>query len=310
MYATKTTGAFDLNRLAKLAFPKGKVRMVLDTDTYNEIDDQFAVTYALLSPERLKVEALYAAPFYNDLSTGPADGMEKSYEEILRILERLHVPSTGFVYRGSTEYLPDAITPVKSDAARDLVERALASDADDPLYVVAIGAPTNVASAILMEPKILHHIVVVWLGGNGLHWPDTREFNMVQDIHASRVILDSGVPLVYVPCMGVTSHLLTSLPEIRDSIGGYGEIGDYLVEVFERCHGDHFGYSRVIWDIATIAYFMNEEWVPSSLVHSPILNDGFTYSFDSTRHLIRAVNYIHRDPVFTDLFTKIRQHRV
>ncbi|MBE0698068.1 MAG: nucleoside hydrolase, partial [Anaerolineaceae bacterium] len=40
--------------------------MVLDTDTYNEIDDQFAVVYALLSPEQLQVEALYAAPFTND----------------------------------------------------------------------------------------------------------------------------------------------------------------------------------------------------------------------------------------------------
>jgi len=48
--------------------------MVLDTDTYNEVDDQFAVVYALRSPERLRVEALYAAPFHNDRSSGPADG--------------------------------------------------------------------------------------------------------------------------------------------------------------------------------------------------------------------------------------------
>ena len=52
-------------RLRRLAHPSGKIRMVLDTDTYNEIDDQFAVVYALLSPERLKVEAIYAAPFTN-----------------------------------------------------------------------------------------------------------------------------------------------------------------------------------------------------------------------------------------------------
>ena len=69
----------------------GCVRMVLDTDTYNEIDDQFALVHALLSPERLKVEAIYAAPFHNDRSTGPGDGMEKSFEEILRLLARLDV---------------------------------------------------------------------------------------------------------------------------------------------------------------------------------------------------------------------------
>ena len=40
--------------------PNEKVRMVLDTDTYNEIDDQFALVYALLCPEKLNVEAVYA----------------------------------------------------------------------------------------------------------------------------------------------------------------------------------------------------------------------------------------------------------
>ena len=86
----------------RLRPPTGPVRMVLDTDTYNEIDDQFAVVYALRSPEKLTVEALYAAPFTNDRSTGPGDGMEKSYDEIVRLLDRLHLSADGFVYRGST----------------------------------------------------------------------------------------------------------------------------------------------------------------------------------------------------------------
>jgi inosine-uridine nucleoside N-ribohydrolase len=53
----------------------------------------------------------------------------------------------------------------KSEAARNLVERAMASDPSDPLYVVAIGAITNVASAVLMEPAVAERIVIVWLGG-------------------------------------------------------------------------------------------------------------------------------------------------
>ena len=87
----------------RLQPPSGHIRMVLDTDTYNEIDDQFAVVYALRSPEKLSVEALYAAPFTNNRSTGPGDGMEKSYDEIVRLLDRLHVSPRGFVYRGSTD---------------------------------------------------------------------------------------------------------------------------------------------------------------------------------------------------------------
>jgi purine nucleosidase len=140
-------------RLQRLIHPQKKVRIVLDTDTFNEIDDQFALTYALLSPESITVEAVYAAPFFNELSSGPGDGMEKSYEEIYRILERLNVSSDNFVFRGSTDYLKSLGEPHRSEAALNLVERAMASDDNDPLYVVAIGAITNVASAILIEPK-------------------------------------------------------------------------------------------------------------------------------------------------------------
>ena len=76
-------------RAERLSQPEGELRVVLDTDTYNEVDDQFAVVHALLSPERISLQALYAAPFHNGRSDGPADGMEKSYDEIIRLLERL-----------------------------------------------------------------------------------------------------------------------------------------------------------------------------------------------------------------------------
>ena len=72
--------------LHRLERPTGPVDVVLDTDTYNEVDDQFALSYLLASQDQLRVKALYAAPFFNENSTGPADGMEKSYQEILKLL--------------------------------------------------------------------------------------------------------------------------------------------------------------------------------------------------------------------------------
>ncbi len=292
-------------RLERLRPPTGRVRMALDTDTYNEVDDQFALVYALLSPERLAVEAIYAAPYYNARSSGPADGMERSYDEILRLLDKLGRSGDGWVFRGSTDYLADAQTPQASDAAADLVQRALASPPDDPLYVVAIGAITNVTSAILMEPKIIEHIVVVWLGGNALYWPHTREFNLKQDVPAAQVLFDCGVPLVHIPCMGVTTHLHTTIPELEAYVSGRGAIGDYLVEIVKGYHDDHKAWSKVIWDVATIAYLLDPSWVPTDLVHSPILTDQVTWSVDTSRHLIRTANYIHRDPIFRDLFDKL-----
>ena len=295
----------EMSRLERLQPPPGKIRMVLDTDTYNEIDDQFAVVHALLSPERLQVEALYAAPFFNPRSSGPADGMEKSYEEILRLLDRLSVSSDNFVFKGSADYLPSGKEPYRSDAALDLVKRAMETPEDEPLYVVAIGAITNVASAILIEPKIIERIVVVWLGGHALHWPHTREFNLKQDVHASRLIFDCGVPLVQIPCMGVTTHLRTTVPELERYVLGRGAIGDYLVETFKAYNDDHYAWSKEVWDISAIAYLLNDAWVPTELVHSPILTDQMTWSFDRSRHFIRSAKFVYRDPIFRDLFTKL-----
>jgi purine nucleosidase len=295
----------EATRLVRLEPPNGKARMVLDTDTYNEIDDQFAVVYALLSPEQMTVEAIYAAPFHNERSDGPADGMEKSYEEILRLLDRLNRSPDSFVFKGSAGYLSDVCVPQESAAARDMVERAMTNTPDDPLYVVAIGAITNVASAILMEPAIIEKIVVVWLGGHALYWPHTREFNLQQDIPAARLILDCGVPLVHIPCMGVTSHLFTTLTELDTFVRGKSAVGDYLCEIYENYFPDHYARSKVIWDIATIAYLIDSGWVPTDLAHSPILTDQMTWSIDQSRHFIRTATHVHRDPIFRDLFDKM-----
>ncbi len=293
-------------RERRLAYPQGRLRMVLDTDTYNEIDDQFALVYALLSPERLKVEAIYAAPFTNDRSTGPGDGMEKSYEEILRLLERLRVSPEGFVFRGSTAYLAGRAEPERSPAALDLIEKALASPEDDPLYVVAIGAITNVASALLLEPEIIRHIVIVWLGGNPVHVPQVYEFNLGQDPRASAVIFDSGVPLIQIPCLGVASHLLTTKVELEDTIQGRNAISDFLYQRFCEYSSDHFAWAKEIWDISTIAYLLDEAWIPTMLIPSPVLTEDLEYQAPPPgRHEIRVAWFVRRNPIFSDLFKKL-----
>ncbi len=294
----------DVKRLSLLEPPENRVRAVLDTDTYNEIDDQFALTHAILSPDRIDLEAIYAAPFYNARSTGPADGMEKSYEEILRLLARLNRSSDGFVFKGSTGYLQAPDVPRPSAAAEDLVKRALERE-KGPLYVIAIGAITNVASAILMEPGIIDNIVIVWLGGHAYYWPDAGDFNLKQDLHASRLIFDSGAALVHIPCRPVTSHLLTTVPEIERHVAGKGAIGDYLARIFAEYTDDPFGWSKVVWDIAATSWVVEPSRVPTVLDHSPILSDRLTYSRDTARHLVRVAVAVNRDAIFQDVFRKL-----
>ena len=289
----------------RLEPPKGRVKMVLDTDTYNEVDDQFALAYSLLSPEKLDVLAVYAAPYFNDRSSGPEDGMEKSYAEIVRLLGKMGRTSEGFVFKGSRGYLPDGETPVESEAARDLVKKAMAMPEGELLYVVAIGAITNVASAILMEPEIVKKICVVWLGGHPLSASTAREFNLMQDVPAARVVLDCGVPFTLVPCMGVASHLLATVPDMKDAIGGKNALCDALVELFGEYSSDHFGWAKEIWDVSTIAYLVNPDWIPTVLEHSPLLTDDCHWAHDANLHFIRVATFARRTPIFRDLYRKL-----
>lgn len=291
--------------------PKGVVDMVLDTDAYNEIDDQFAIAYAIKSPDKVNLKALYAAPFHNANSTGPADGMEKSYDEIKKIVTlagREDLKEATF--RGSERYLPDEKTPVESPAMRDLIERARNYSPDSPLYVAAIGAITNVASALIAAPDIADRIVIVWLGGHAWNWPDTREFNMFQDVAAARVIFGCGAPVVQLPCMGVVSSFYTTKPELEYWLMDKNPLADYLAQNTIREAESYAAgrvWSRVIWDVTAIAYLTDREgrFLISELRSAPIPEYDDHYGFDSRRHFMRYVTHIHRDALMDDLFRRL-----
>jgi len=284
------------------------IRMILDTDTYNEVDDQFAMVYALLSPEAVKVEAIHAAPFYNENSTGPGDGMERSYREILRLMDLLNFKSEGIVFKGADRYMGSTETPCECDAVDNLIRLALDSTPEDPLFVIAIGAPTNVSSAIIKEPKIMDTIKVVWLGGTTLDWPNGREFNQQQDIAASQVLFDSGVDLVQIPCHNVASHLKVGVPELKACMGD-SAIAKALTDLVAEAIDNNPAKTRVIWDISAVAYAVIPKSVRTYKIHSPILHGrpNISYSVDKRRHLIDCAYYLDRDWIFLDFYKKIHR---
>lgn len=294
----------------QLLIPQGRLDMVLDTDTYNEVDDQFALCYAMLSPERLNVQAVYAAPFFNDRSTGPKDGMEKSYDEIVRLLGFLGKDPEGFAFKGSERYFESKDDCVDSPAARDLVEKAMARRPEDGrLYVVAIGAITNVASALKMEPRIAEKIHIIWLAAQPLADASAAEFNLSGDLRASQTIFDSDVPLTLIPCRGVASHLLTTVPELQAYIGGKNELCNALIQLFSEYSDDHFGWAKQIWDISTIGYLINEKWVPTVCEPRPALSEDARWSRDPSRTPFMVATYLERNGIFRDMFVKLGAFR-
>lgn len=172
------------------------------------------------------------------------------------------------VLAGSTEFITesDPAAPPSSDAVSDLIARgrAVTDAANDPLYVVSIGAPTNAAAALLRAPDLVEKIVVLWNGA----WsttvgdsPGTGSFNAGSDPAATRVLFESGVRLVYMPGFPVGMSLQLSRPESDAWFEGRGPLSDAIHARFvhnpdEIPYGigdtNRAGTSRVQWDMGPL----------------------------------------------------------
>jgi purine nucleosidase len=309
------------------AIQAARPKIIIDTDAANEIDDQFALAWALLSSDQLDVQAVYAAPFsfahrraalphaapdaapFNP----PAEGMERSYHEIVKVFDLLRIPVAGRVLRGSAGYLPSATQAVHSEAVDHLIASARAHQDAQPLYVLALGCVTNIASALLLAPDIVERIVVVWTSGYPSHAPQVNNsFNLEQDLAASQVLLDSGVPHVYLPGYHVGAQLRLSLPEMERYVQGCGAMGQYLHHLFTHNplwaivgNPGHKPHSWVIWDVINIAWMLNPGWVPSELVRTPRLLSDKRWQACPARHLMREAYAVQRDAIFQDFFAKL-----
>lgn len=340
----------------RLSTPNAPVRLLIDTDTANEIDDQYALAWALLSPEKMTVEAVTAEPFSfahhqpellkaeRALEEGlehaehlvggfqgwisrlhkqgrraadltfvmPDEGMELSYREIETIYEKLAIPSETKVFRGATRYMTHAEDIVESDAVDKIIE--LATSAAEPLYIAAMGCVTNIAAAILKAPEIIEKIVVIWTSAYPSNAPHCNRpsLNLVQDVHASRLVFDCGVPHVYLPGYQVGAQLKISLPEMERFVKGRGAIGDYLHHLYTNnplhkmfALEDTARRTWVIWDIINIAWLINSDWVPTKLTTSPVLNDELYWEKSDSRHLMREAHDVQRDEIFLNLYDKL-----
>jgi purine nucleosidase len=315
----------------RLQLPNERMQVVIDTDAANEIDDQFALAWALNRPDRLNILGIYATPFsfahrralYPKASSdappfnAPDIGMERSFEEILRVQELLALKKRAPAFRGSPAYLTSLERPIASPATDHLIATALSMPPDQPLYVVALGCATNVASAMLLAPEILQKIVVVWTSAFPSHAPHVNQsFNLEQDVLASQWLYDSGVPLVYLPGYHVGAQLRLSLAEVERFIAPHGEIGRYLHALFAENplwaitgRPEGAAHSWVIWDLINIAWLLNPEWVPSQLVPSPVLGADLRWRPRTAAHPIREAYGVQRDAIFNDLFACLAASR-
>lgn len=290
-----------ISNMNKTTKETNKINVILDTDTYNECDDQFALSYMLKSQDRFNIEAITVAPYRHENDISIQEGLEKSYKEIVKISKWLNFDITNKVFIGSSDYLTDGYDK-ENDAVEKIIEVALKND---KTYIMAIGAITNIAIAIIKEPKIIDKIEVIWLGGHSLLSKNNDEFNFRQDIEAVRTVFNSKVKLTVIPCKSVASNLVISIYELEHYLKNKNELCNYLCERFKNDGIHGIQTRRPIWDISVIAYLINKDWFEESIVSCPNINNDTSYKSTNNNHKIKFIKYLNAELIYKDLFKKL-----
>lgn len=277
-----------------------KTNVILDTDTYNEADDQFALSYLLKSNNLFNIEAITIAPFCHSKWNGTvSDSIDASYKEACKIYDLLRINDKSNIFKGSGDYLKNGYYE-NNDAVNEIIKIA---KKNEKTFILAIGCLTNIALAIKKSPEIIDRIEVIWLGSNFLYGLN-QDFNFSQDVEAVKIVFESKVKLTVMPCSPITSNMMTSIYELKEEIGGKNELCNYLCDIFyNRLYGPTKRWP--LWDISVIAYMINRNWFNTMDVSCPIINDDNTFKLTEGRHKITFVNYLNANAIFEDLFTKL-----
>ena len=195
-----------------------RLRVIIDSDTACEADDPFAITYALMSP-KLIVRAIVAEHFAQPGS------MEKSREAALRVTRAMK--SDVPVLNG--ENGPGEAGEI-SEGVRFIIQEARTEDSH-PLFLLCMGALTNVARALKEAPDIAGRLTVVTIGGHpyDLREIPWKEFNFGNDPDAANQVLQSEAPVWQIPS-DVYGSIRVGLAELQEQVRPYGAIGKYLFD--------------------------------------------------------------------------------
>ena len=227
--------------------------VIIDSDVMNQTDDPFAISYALCS-EELNIQAITICPFninYKRISI--MDGLIDSYFEAKRLC-RLSGKNPNMVFKGSTNYVTNGFTEL-TEGTKKIIEFAMKNK---KTYIVCLGTLTNVAIALLNEPKITKKIEVIWLGTGNLLDDKFDDSNYKKDKKAFEIVVKSDVKLHIIPSY-IGKFNGTSIYELKEhvAINPLGKHLYSLVENFElKIKNRGLQY---IYDIMPVAYLINKK---------------------------------------------------
>lgn len=279
-----------------------KLRVIIDTDAACEADDPFAIAHALMS-RKLVVKAIFAEQF------GAPETTRLSYNEIVTILDAMNMEVP--VFMGAEGKLSDVEGKEISPAAQFLIEEAMREDSK-PLFVLCLGAITNIASAIRVCPQIVKNMTVVWIGGQS---PDHfvkghREFNAGNDIEAANLVVSSGVEFWQIP-NNVYATMQIGLAEIQKKIYPCGKIGKHLFENMIHYNMSEYagwtaGESWSLGDSPAVGVALDPNCGQYTYREAPVFEEDTTYRFEAGRPMIRVYTSINSRFILEDFIAKLQ----
>ncbi len=239
---------------------QSKIKIILDADTANEVDDLYAIVRAFAEPT-WDIQALNATQ-WQDSQWATKETMEDSYR-LNEVLMAYLKPKNTKVLRGGHRRMYDwGDQAVHSAASYNIIEQAHLQKTEEKLTIVALGALTNVASALFIDPSISSKIKVYWLGTSYDFEKEQLkrvDFNPMMDQQAVELLLSSQVEIHIIPVSEV-NHMISNFEETKKLLTGKHPLGDYLLKRWYD-HGDGGKENRVLWDIALIEVLLHPEWV-------------------------------------------------
>ena len=162
--------------------------------------------------------------------------------------------------------LAEPTMKLQDQYAVDFIVETLMKEPSGTITLCALGPLTNVALALIREPRIAPRIKEIVLMGGGFfeggNVTPTAEFNIYVDPHAADIVFKSGIPIVMMP-LDVTHKALTTAKRTQAfrTLGTtVGNATADMLEFFERFDEEKYGTDGgPLHDPCVIAYLLQPE---------------------------------------------------
>jgi purine nucleosidase len=295
-----------------------KLRVLVDTDANNELDDQHALAYLLFNGRIFDVEGITVN------TTRGGGNITEQVAEARRVLALCTLLDTVPLKAGADGSFATIRPHLQessfdgADAVNFIIERAHAA-APSRLVLLPIGKLTNVALALAKDPSIAAKVRIVWLGSN---YPAKGEYNQENDLDAVRYVLSVDVPFEIATVrygQGTGTDAVRVTPaEIGKRMPGKGPraaspvtgrhggtfttFGDYSVNLFEHIKLDGNPPSRALFDMAAAAILKNPTWARREEIPTPrLVGEQYVPGTSGSRRIVLWTHF-DRDAILADFF--------